>query len=261
MRRSWIAVVISFNFAAVAHAAGPSPGSITGNAAFEKRSTVVPMALCEGERCPKPEPYWVLVLREGKTRYELSTVFDRGSDTAPESIEVAGIIIRPGSRLFLEGMMHYLTRDYAIITNVHRVSVVMDLVTQVADALPALRNEAYPVWLCPSADGTGRIRAEVWNSGRVPGEADYVIRLLASGPDGRNFVSELGDTQVRVFRRSLTFYASAQDSNVELTLDQSIQLFHDVPARLNFRKVVPGPTYLPIEVDLDLVCFRAAVRQ
>lgn len=102
--------------------------TIVGQSEFEKRMTLIPMVVCEDVICPQSQPYWTLIIVQDGIHYELSQLFYPGSFTPPESIEVAGVIVRPGSRLMLTGNVHHVSPKFAIITKVKWIDVVMDLV-------------------------------------------------------------------------------------------------------------------------------------
>lgn len=99
---------------------------VIGKVSFEKRQTIIPLVICEAEPCLRSEPYWVLILEQDEKRFELGAIFAKGSDNAPESIELLGVLIRPGARIQLEGWVSLLSEKYAVITHPKRVSVLMD---------------------------------------------------------------------------------------------------------------------------------------
>ena len=104
--------------------------SVVGSAHFEKRYTLVPLGtenVCQNDFCPKSEPYWALVLENNGTQYEMDSIFDRGDTRSPEMLNVLGTIIRPGSRVVLDGELESFSNDYSVISQVKRASLVMDV--------------------------------------------------------------------------------------------------------------------------------------
>lgn len=103
---------------------------VVGNAHFERRFTFVPLRaelFCTNAPCPKSEPYWALVLQSDGVQYEMDHQFSMGATTAPELVEVLGTVIRPGSRVMLDGEVESLSADYAVVTHVKAASLVMDM--------------------------------------------------------------------------------------------------------------------------------------
>ena len=111
-------------------------GKVKGKATFERRATIVPLddgsqgqnglMMCESTFCSKSEPYWVLIVTQDKVKYELEEMFNLGSETPPESVLVSGSIIRPGTRITLEGRIQLVTPGYATIRDIRRIDVEMD---------------------------------------------------------------------------------------------------------------------------------------
>jgi hypothetical protein len=104
----------------------PSTVAVSGKARFERRNTFVPLVVCEGALCPKPEPYWVLVLDDDGVNYEVDAMFARGSFNPPDSITVVGALIRPGERVEVDGRIHKLGRSYAIVYDIQHAGVISE---------------------------------------------------------------------------------------------------------------------------------------
>ncbi len=107
-----------------------TPAQVVGNAHFERRYTFVPLhsdILCRGQPCPKSEPYWALVLENNGVHYEMDHQFSMGKTISPELVEVLGTIIRPGSRVMLDGEVEAISDSYAVVTHVRRAWLVMDM--------------------------------------------------------------------------------------------------------------------------------------
>lgn len=97
---------------------------VTGEVVFEARSTIVPMVVCKpGEECPKSVPYWVVVLTRDGVKHEIAQPFAKGQKQIPESVEVSGVVVRPGTRLLVEGLIRAISPRYAIIAEISRVDV------------------------------------------------------------------------------------------------------------------------------------------
>lgn len=101
-------------------------GSVRGKVAFEPRSTIVPMMICEQKICPKSRPWWAMVIYQDGIQYEMDEQFAIGSETAPESMEIVGAVIRPGSTIVVEGRIEVIVAGYAIISDVRRIDLAMD---------------------------------------------------------------------------------------------------------------------------------------
>ena len=111
-------------------------GKVKGKVTFERRATIVPLddgsqgqnglMMCENTFCSKSEPYWVVIVTQDKVKYEVEEMFNLGSETPPESVLVSGSIIRPGTRITLEGRIQLVTPGYATIRDIRRIDVEMD---------------------------------------------------------------------------------------------------------------------------------------
>jgi hypothetical protein len=229
---------------------------VTGNVLFEKRATVVPMLVCETKICPKSEPYWVLVVADGLMKYEVGQIFEKGSEVQPEAIELAGVVIRPGSRISIDGRVESVCENYAIVNDIQGASLLMDQVS-----LLKIRTSGALLWNCQSVGNfQERLKVEVWDREQKQRPSDYEIRVLASLPNGLKNVARVRGAELQILNEEFVFRGINENSEVQLSLDQSNNMFADVPAQLHFSKMQPGPTYrVPLEIRDQLLCDRGSI--
>ncbi len=127
---SVLGLVLSFSAAAVPALADTEltwpagePATILGTAKFARRSTLVPLAICEGPKCPKSETYWVVVLlgHDGG-QYELDRAYAIGSAFAPPALTVGELEVRPGDKVWIKGTVERIHPYYALITEVYQAA-------------------------------------------------------------------------------------------------------------------------------------------
>src|ERR1700745_1167139 len=149
MRKNWIVAVLAMSamMSAVgsAYAEGLEVGdsaSVQGVVHFEKRFTFVPYDYCQGLRpCPQSQPYWSAVIQSPTAKFEIDQVYNEGQPRAPESLNIAGHVVRPGAVLRLQATIEYASPDYYIVGNVHDVNLVMSYVNNID-------IYSFPNWSC-----------------------------------------------------------------------------------------------------------------
>ncbi|MEK6706980.1 MAG: hypothetical protein AABZ06_14475 [Bdellovibrionota bacterium] len=99
-------------------------GTVIGKVTFEKRTTIVPLSICEqGQICPKPQIYWSVMVHSNGVRYEIDEVFGLGNFKAPEYVELTGVVIKPGCQVALVGRVEPITKDYVIVSDIKQAMV------------------------------------------------------------------------------------------------------------------------------------------
>ena len=169
-------------FPASAFAADASPifvpsgmVQVIGSVSFQKHQTVVNLEECEDKLCPESKPYWVMMVDTGEFNFELGQIFSFGSETAPSSVDVSQVTVRPGERILLEAKLDSLNRNYGILSEVNRIEILMD--EQKAESKaegPGIITVGKPSvlpsdalsWHCYGVLPTGqKVYTEVWFSG------------------------------------------------------------------------------------------------
>lgn len=107
----------------------------SGQVDFERRSTVVPMDgvgamyVCGGDSglpCETSKPYWVVVIHDRYVDYEIAKIYNMGEKSAPEDVEIAGVVVRPGTQIEVEAVVEPIFSDYVIVREVTRAGIRMD---------------------------------------------------------------------------------------------------------------------------------------
>ncbi|MCM2278795.1 MAG: hypothetical protein NDJ89_12035 [Oligoflexia bacterium] len=112
-------------------------GVAQGKVAFVRRTTIVPMLVCEDNRpCVEPRTYWSLVIQAPETSYEVNATFAMGSAKQPSEVEFFGTRIRPGAQVAVEGRIETISDDYAIVTEVQKVTCLEEGDKHVGEADP-----------------------------------------------------------------------------------------------------------------------------
>jgi|GEM_PF-2376096 len=218
------AIVGAYPSAAIASPKGID--QVVGNAEFQKRKTLVQFEERAEKLCAESKPYWVLVLKSGAFSFELSEIFSLGADRAPASIEVSGVIIRPGERILVEGSIDNTSRDYGIISDVTRVDVVMDTESVSPGTISVGRPSTLPsdaqVWHCHGALPTGQdLLTEVWYAGQDGNSRVFHIRSTLEDRGQEAFASEILNIDHAVEFRlgdAFAYRGHARDVEARLTI-------------------------------------------
>jgi hypothetical protein len=188
--------------------AAPATRIIQGKVAFEQRYTVVRMeASVESRPCPKSEPYWTMVVTSpDRHKYEFNQPFSMGSLTAPESIEIDSVILRPGSVLQLEAWVDPINAEYSLIRKILKLQLTMDVF-----ASPALANDEPSVpsygWVCESADKSVLVVALLGSTG-------YGLRV-----ETVDRAAEFPGAQLEQTEYELRYLGTSGDDMAELSID------------------------------------------
>ncbi|OFZ55730.1 MAG: hypothetical protein A2428_00085 [Bdellovibrionales bacterium RIFOXYC1_FULL_54_43] len=242
------------------HAAGFGRNKqiITGQVTFEKRATVVPMAICEKEPCAQSQTYWSVLVNSGGTIYELSQAFEVGRSIAPRSVAVAGVMVHPGVHVAIEGTVDVITPNYAIISEVNDARIISSSGSS-QDAPQALISPVSYGWKCESDEPfDSKVYVEVYYTGEVNDEERYELKILAnhSGEDIFYPVAEFEHATVKSQRGLVTYHASSSTASAVLVIDGSSDSATDLPAHLTLSHEQLGEWPLGAERIFSLRCNR-----
>lgn len=218
---------------------------VQGKVSFEKRSTIVPlndpMSICsDNQPCVKPRPYWTVVVSSRKSRFELDQTFALGSERAPEAIEVSGLVIRQGSQVAVEGRVQHVTPNYAIVSDVRSVELVLDsrLRPAVASIRPSIDSTA-PVdssWMCRSEIGLeAEFQTHVWFES-VRGVEQFKMAILSRSDEGLKELARINDLGFSSERNNLIYKGATGGISAELAIHQFEEAFFDLPGVLKLTK-------------------------
>ncbi|HLE00435.1 MAG TPA: hypothetical protein VJB59_09250 [Bdellovibrionota bacterium] len=234
---------------------------ITGQVTFEKRATVVPMAICEKEPCAQSQTYWSVLVNSGGTIYELSQAFEVGRSVAPRSVAVAGVMIHPGVHVAIEGTVDVISPNYAIISEVNDARIISSSGSSESseDAPQALISPVSYGWKCESDEPfDSKVYVEVYYTGEVNAEERYELKVLAnhSGEDIFYPVAEFEHATVKSQRGLVTYHASSSTASAVLVIDGSSDGATDLPAHLTLSHEQMGEWPLGAERIFSLRCNR-----
>lgn len=152
---------------------------VVGIAQFEKHQTIVALPLCGELPCQQSEAYWTLVLKSKRVRYEINVPFEEGRTIAPEFIEMDGAKIHLGSKVQIAGKIQFLSRDYAIVSEVKDLKIVADSSAENLSILPIMRG-----WNCQS-DGIfgAKVFTDVFFD---PGQSGGDYRINVTSGEGES---------------------------------------------------------------------------
>jgi hypothetical protein len=203
---------------------------VRGKAIFEQRKTVVPMIVCEGEDCPKPKPYWVLVVKRDNIKYELDRVFALGSLEAPDAVDIVGVSVPDGSDVVLEGSVRLVGKSYGIISDVQRVAVL---------------GEPRIVWTCESVTNEQpALRVDIF-SDDVTG---YEIRLFAVQPERITKIDAIAPVAHKRDQGSEVFEGGEAKSKIEVRIGQA-------GSELFYQRTYAGSYYsVPFKIVQPITC-------
>jgi hypothetical protein len=238
--------------------------NLQGSVRFEKRHTVIPLGgFCETmTTCPQSKTYWSVVLFSNADQFEIDQRFDEGSLREPESVQLGGQTIRPGSIVKLSATVEYASEGYYIVGDIRNVSPVMDYQADAAN--PSLMS--LPNWSCRgNLDRETEIQVSVWYTGMQgsPTVNRYGLRLLgaeeSSGGRHTYSLAQMNNVQAHNDRDALVYEGQDINSSVSLNVAQGAGApDHDVAAKLNFSlaKLPADATKIPAQTQLDVVCNR-----
>jgi hypothetical protein len=257
--------LLNMNFVSSVLASSPAEmGKITGEVAFVEHRSFVSMVLCDltREACVKPESYWSIVIKNDQTRYELNQAFEKGRTSRPESIEVGGVILHPGSRVSADVIYEPMDEAYSLITELKTIALLpTDLLEGRLMENMENRDDSTPTfgWLCSSASGENdtQIRLDVLHTRE---DNSNRLRVFAKAPESREFeaVAKI-DHVAGEIRGDQVIYRGAQGADrLEVVIQtQPARLTPNiaVPAVLNFTKRYSSETaVIPLDTTVQLKC-------
>jgi hypothetical protein len=124
----------------------PVNTSFTGEVSFEPRYTRVHDDDCSGHPWQKSQKYWGLVVVSEGHRYVFDRKLSLGEDLPPQSVELAGRILKSGSIVKVRGQVATGGLEYYIILDIESIKVL-----------------AESEWICHSTgDQSPNINVRVW---------------------------------------------------------------------------------------------------
>lgn len=207
---------------------------ITGRISFEKRTTIVPLALCVDRDCRKPEIYWSVVISNSETRFEVDRTFGLGQKQVPETLEIAGTTLRPGDLVELEGDVKPVSRDFALVSDVKRITIVEESHPEM-EILPLDYS-----WMCQSPEEAS---PQFYVNVRFQREERYESRYLMSiavakvADDVSYFpLAEIENVQSELHEDRLTYFGTNGEISARLSIDKGEDRFLDAPSTLIFNR-------------------------
>ncbi|OFZ19727.1 MAG: hypothetical protein A2X94_16875 [Bdellovibrionales bacterium GWB1_55_8] len=215
--------------------------TVLGKANFERRSTVVPMAVCEAEPCAKPTIYWSLVLIDGGVRYEVNQIFALGSRTQPSSIEIAGVRVNLGAQVEIEGRVQALGSDYALVSDVNKATILPDDVE--SNETPQVQQLFLPMaygWTCLSQEERVPLQVHILYSGNQAGADRFEIHVGQIRSTSIKPVATALDAIQNVDEERIIFRGKGDSGVLQVLIDRTQERFNDLPAFLTMSKGDPG---------------------
>lgn len=235
------------------NSAGATHVTVQGKVSFERRATVVPLTVCDnGRPCYESKPYWSMLIASETGKFELDQAFALGSHNEPDAVEMAGVTIRPGFQVEVEGRVERITRDYAIVSEVKNINVLekgpSEVVSEVSTfiAAPDVLSPANSGWDCRSSElEYGRLRVHVrYEAGLHADESaeGFTIRVLEKSQDGLRFreVASIKSIEMRKTANGLRYVGGNPRASADLTIQHSSESIFDSPAWLTLTRAKDG---------------------
>lgn len=226
--------------------------SVSGTARFERRHTVTPL-FCSFDGCIKPKTYWSLVVQAGGARYEFDKEYAEGQETAPESIQVGAVVVRPGTHLVVVAHVEVVSREYAILSDVQSVRVDMDERAEFS----SLEGAPFFGWTCRSVGEPRPVYVDVEQISRG---GDYSMRVMSETGDGETSlrtIAAFGHVSLLVTEAAINFAGTTQQIHGELDIDQRGGRLNNLDSVLRLSgQVHATDVNAPIETSVKLVCDR-----
>lgn len=105
---------------------------IQGKVDFKPRFTRVHESSgtgANGVGSPNSQIYWSIEVTSGPTRYVLNRRNHVGNPIAPDAIDLAGVMLRSGSLVEIEGKVVTTIPNYFVLLDVNKVTLLSDQVT------------------------------------------------------------------------------------------------------------------------------------
>ncbi len=228
---------------------------VTGRVSFERRLTVVPLsrAFCLSPlKCGEQGIYWVMTIEDSDRKYVLEQPFAIGQDDQPEFVELSGVLLRQGTRVNILGHAVLSSDMTAILKQIDRLTLVMDLARGAGLASQGIRKEL-------GADKGGffckndRIAAKLFYRTDAVGPI-FTLKLIddsgASGlPRG---IAEFGDIRGSLTDREILIEGDSDRSTVTLAIDRGTAADPQFIGRLQVR----AKAAVPLVQETQLECRR-----
>ncbi len=211
-------------------ASGLSRQTVTGKVNYQPRYTRVVDEVCDGSPCKKSQMYWSLVIESNGAQYLLNEKLNVGKTRAPFFTELAGVQVRPGSVVQLEGDVVDFGSHLYSIQKILRVELVTDL-----------------GWACYNmGGGSSNIYARVWRDPLVGPQVDtkesYRMRVQEVVNRTVRPIAYILDANLAVRSNEWIFVgqsSSPKDVEVELQISDTNPRALTSPAQLKIKKKGP----------------------
>jgi hypothetical protein len=221
---------------------------LSGSASFVLRHSVRRLGDAK-QHCIPAKSYWALTVQGGGIRYELNRFFAEGSNIAPESVEMDGVVIRPGSYISMQARVQVASRGYVLVSDPHNISAQMDPVD------PSPSKPPFYGWACQSTAGQRQIYVDVVQVSR---EREYSMQVLTQGGSPRSELRTLasfGKVNLKMDSRSVQFAANHPRISVNLAIDQTANRLVDFESLLTLTGEVDTlDRSVPIRSQVPLIC-------
>ena len=238
---------------------------VEGSAHFEEHHTIIPLFCTQQQGCAKSRPYWTLIVNSSGVNYELDAQFALGSEVAPETVTVSGVVVRSGALISLEGTVEYTGDHYVLLTQARNVGILRSEASG-KGVEPAITPVMAPImanflnWSCRGQlDDNTQIIAQVWSSGTdTKEEGSYHVRVSGSENQGqsRQFFNIGYVDDAHVSRDTGQLIYDGKNSDVSLTLSiQDSGVVRDAPGTLNMTVVRSASNQdLPADEQVNILC-------
>jgi len=215
---------------------------LVGKALFEHRT----------QNAQNTGSQWSLVVKDGATSYELEKPIST-QDSAPDSVELRGVVVRPGSQLVMDATVETRDPDYSIITDVKNISVIMDVDPDLGDNDVSRWFHGNPMpdygWACRSADTTVPIiYANVIYAGQKDAASIYQLHIsmdhsnggqanVGQGP-GEFPLATIDSASFKQDGSNLVYFGQSRTASAELSIGgQGGTQATDFPATLSVSRI------------------------
>ena len=223
----------------------PFLGSIEGEVYFEKRYTKVTHEGCEVGICPQSQAYWSVLVRVGDASYLVNQRFGLGHSRAPQEVELAGVALKEGMMIRLDGMIHAYASDSFMVSEVTQVSLLREL-----------------GWAChDSGSGERTVFARVWQDPIGGESSSYRLRVHEVRSRRARTLADVNQMTVSAKDQLIVFEGQSrnpQGVRVQLRIQNSQQSFRNLPAQLTLlrSRLDHSPQDLEWGESLQMSCSR-----
>ncbi len=199
---------------------------VTGKVVFQPRYTRVVDEICDGAPCKESQMYWSLVIEANGSQYLLNEKLNLGQTRAPLVTELAGVSLRHGSVVELDGDFVDFGPHLYSIQKIHHLELVTDL-----------------GWACYNrGGGNSNIYARVWKEpfAAPHPEAQEGFKLRVQEVVNRTVrpIAYIREANVAVRSNQLVFQgesAAPKDIEVELEIRDTDPHALTVPSQLRIK--------------------------